>query len=166
MRKNIVDNCIDYVNIHEKELIEYINKYFEQNKPEMKIKLLNELQTIIEPSLNIFMETTKKQTVIDFLENEYTKIDCISDLKTNHSKQLSDAALYLSNKWFDTALCDYLEKALHVTLTDEEYQEINCETCGFDAIWGECIAIQFNFYEFVLEFMDINKNTKISEIYK
>ena len=180
---------IDYINSHVNEIAEYVNNCFDSSKDSIRTKIIRKIQEQLTPLPTHYV---KKQdgnpydysgiivsdgnislnlTVADFLKNEYSgnkEATYISKMGWNYNTyadELSYDTLEIAAEIMFPAIQKHVESHFKVKFTDEEFEKIK-ESCGdFDEIYDNCIASDFFFSSFAIEYVDIG-NIKLADIRK
>ena len=164
------EKYIEYVNNNTESLASYVDTCFEEEKETIKADLIALIKSKITPppkhyelndhSGELVEELVEagvvdlNQTVVDFLQNEYTG-DWEWDKKW---MTYDDDMSFNTDTWGTTimysAICRRIESEFSVSLSDDELEQISDSCDGFDAIRGmsdivgifmvpSCIAEEF-----------------------
>lgn len=171
---------IDYVTSHIDEIAEYVDKCFEESKDFTKAKLLRKIREYLTP-LPIHYEErddnnnpydcsgiivksgyiSLNQTVMEFLQNEFsgnkeaTHISGMGWKYNTYEDELSYYTIEIASDIMFPAIRRFIENEFSVSLSEEEFQNIQ-ESCGeFDEIYDNCIANEFFFCHPAIEFVGI-----------
>lgn len=180
---------IDYVNTHVEEIAAYVDECFEQSKDSIKEKLIRLVRDYLSPvpihyvikndhnpydSSGILVEqgyVSLDQTVKEFLQNEYSgnkEATYTSGMGWNYNTyedELHYDTMDIASNIMFSAICKYIEDQFHVSLSDEEFEDI-VDSCGdFDEIYDNCIANEFFFGTSAVEFVGI-ENMLLKDIIK
>lgn len=170
---------IDYVNTHVDEIAVYVDECFEQSKDSIKEKLICLIRDYLSPvpihyvikndhnpydSSGILVEqgyVSLDQTVKEFLEDEYSgnkEATYTSGMGWNYNTyeyELHYKTINIAADIMFPAICRYIEDHFHVSLSDEEFEDI-VDSCGdFDRIYDNCVATDFFFGTPAVEFVGI-----------
>lgn len=160
----------EYINAHANDIITYVDQYFNNSKDKIK-------QDVLEITYNLLMQfaSTEKisqdQTIHTFLEEEY-KEDNISTFEFGESEyvfctygdELNNRISQYGYNIMKQLIKKYLEDHLKESIADYNFKELENESCGFDIILGDSIAIKFDCYDFVFEFVGINDQLALNDI--
>ena len=168
---------INYINEHVQEIANGINKHFHLSKDFIRIKLTHHIQKRLSP-LPVHYEwyhddcpydhsgylkqcgfISLNQTVLEFLENEYTG-DKEATYESGYGFRYltyGDLLFYDINELSESILQSYiknhLEKTFEQTLSDNLFEFI-IDECH-DEIYNECLAFDFFSWEVAIEFVDL-----------
>lgn len=180
---------IDYVNSHVDEITAYVDKCFEQSKDFIKIKLIRLIRDYLSPipihyvikndydpydSSGILIEqgyVSLDQTVKEFLQNEYsgnkeaTYTSGMGWDYNTYGHELHYETINIAADIMYSAICRYIEDQFHVSLSDEEIEDIHDSCEDFDRIYDNCIANEFFFGTPAVEFVGI-ENMLLKDIVK
>lgn len=185
---NNIEKYITYIDENVEQLAVFVNELFEKRKDEIRQKLIDIITGYLDPipthyewyydgcpydfsgDIKEAGEVSLDQTVIEFLENEYTggKTPTFTSGRGWNYDTYSDSLRYdTMDMGYDIMLKTVqreLEKHFGVSLTDKDMNDITFAR-DFDDIYDECLASEFFFPEFVVEYVGIN-DIKLSDLVK
>lgn len=180
---------INFVNSHVDKIAAYVNECFKQSKDSIKEKLICLIRDFLSPvpihyaikdnhssydDSGILVEqgsVSLDQTIKEFLQNEYSgnkEATYSSGMGWNYNTyedELHYDTMDIASNIMFPAICKYIEDHFHVSLSDEEFEDI-VDSCGdFDEIYDNCIANEFFFGTPAVEFVGI-ENMLLKDIVK
>ena len=187
---NTIEKCIEYVNSHTNELAKSVNAEFDTQKEQIKEKLIDEIGNMIYPlpvhyewyfdeycSFDHSGELEEKgkinldQTVMNFLENEYTG-EWIASYENGRGKnyvtygdELSYLTLGIGGIIEHETIKKTLEHEFSVSLSDDDMENIRTSCNEFDEIFDKSYAGDFYFSKNAVAFCGI-QNMTLREIYE
>lgn len=180
---------IEYVNSHIEEIAEYVDEHFEQAKDFIKAKLICQIRKYLSPvpvhyvqkydnnpydCSGILVESeyiSLNQTVKEFLHNEYsgnkeaTYVSGMGWSYNTYEDELHYLTIDIAASIMFPAIRRYIENQFDVTLSDDEFENIQFSCRKFDEIYDNCMASEFFFGYPAIEFVGI-ENIQLDEIIK
>lgn len=184
--KNI-QKYIDFVKSHEKQIVEFVDQQFDDHKEELQEKILKIITGYIiklpdhfewsydgcpydfSGEINKDGKISLDQTILDFLENEYTGEKTATYTSgygfyyERYGDKLSYKTLEIGCNCMKKAIRDYIESSFNEKLTDEEFETIGDGFANFDSIYMYSITNDFFEYEGTIEYLEIG-DKKLSEL--
>lgn len=182
---------VDCIYDHDKEIVIYINKQFNESKIEIREDILNKIKDFLSPIPDHYRwkydgcpydfsgKLVKKrkinldQTILDFLKNEYT-----GKREESHCRGFNDNFKYYFPKYKDLLIdftipyannfvCQCIHKYLNIhfqtNISGTDFKNIMDECCIIDEIYCDSITEYFISAERLLKYLKIGK-MKLSEL--
>lgn len=174
----MIETYLNYVELHIKEIADFVNECFHNQREFLKIKMIRKIREYLTPvpvhydwrleewntydySGEIIENGTVslQQTINSFLENEYSgnkEATYISHMGFSYNTYGDELRYYtneLGNEIMLDAMKRYIEDHFNTILSEEEFECI-IDGCH-DEIYDNCMAADFFFYEPAIEFVGI-----------
>lgn len=180
---------IEYVNSHIEEISEYVDEHFEQAKDFIKAKLICQIRKYLSPisvhydlksdndpydCSGILVESgyiSLNQTVKEFLQNEYSGIKEATYISgrswsyNTYEDELHYYTIDIAANIMFPAIQRYIENQFDITISDDEFEDIQSSCGEFDEIYDNCMASDFFFGYPAIEFVGI-ENIQLNNIIK
>lgn len=162
-----IQQYANYVNSHVEEIARCVDARFEKDRIQIKGKIVEEIKSYITP-LPVHFEikrdnnpfdrsgvlvedgdVTLNQTIMDFLQNEYTGNKTATYMSgmgwsyDTYEDELGYLTLEMSYEIMILTIREHIESHYCVKLSDDEFEDIKCACYDFDDIYMDCIANEF-----------------------
>lgn len=178
---------VEFVNDNIEQIAEYVNQSFEQSKEFIRTKLIRLIRAYLaDKPIHYIKEddgnpydcsgilvkdgyVSFDQTVIDFLQEEYTgdkEPTYISGMGWHYNTYADDLSYDTINIAYEimlSAIRRYIENEFTVILSESEFDNIKTACRDFDDIYDICIAFDFFYGEPAVEFCGIS-DMKLSDL--
>lgn len=162
-----IQRYANYVNSHVEEIARCVDARFEKNKIQIKSKMVEEIKSYLTP-LPVHFEIKRddnpfdrsgvlvedgevilNQTVMEFLQNEYTGNKTATYISgmgwsyDTYEDELGYFTLEMSYEIMISTIREHIESHYCVKLSDDEFEDIKFACYDFDDIYTACIANEF-----------------------